>query len=279
MLRKGAKGDDVRDLQIKLMTLGYALPRWGADGDLGDETLGALALFMYEHKGANPDDRADVVSNNELMRVDDAMAGRLTELGWPDIPVTDYFDRKKFASMKADFGQRPWSQITAICLHQTACLLGEKPERMDTVGAHGVVTRGGRFIELHAPNRLIAHGNGLNARSIGLEMDGLYSEFKGGPAWNDPTTSVVERAMTPTAQLISTSIAVCLWYADVVASHGGKIKFILMHRQSSGSRENDPGEELCKAVAIPVCEALGATMGEPGFKIGSGNPIPARWLD
>jgi len=41
-LKKGAKGTDVKALQEFLMQLGYALPRYGADGEFGTETEAAL---------------------------------------------------------------------------------------------------------------------------------------------------------------------------------------------------------------------------------------------
>lgn len=44
-LRKGSKDPRVAALQSKLIKLGYALPKFGADGSLGDETLAAVAKF------------------------------------------------------------------------------------------------------------------------------------------------------------------------------------------------------------------------------------------
>jgi hypothetical protein len=48
-LARGATGPAVLDLQRTLLALGYPLPRWGADADLGDETLMALALLRRDH--------------------------------------------------------------------------------------------------------------------------------------------------------------------------------------------------------------------------------------
>ncbi len=42
LLKKGCKGEDVRQLQEALMTLGYTLPKYGADGDYGPETVEAV---------------------------------------------------------------------------------------------------------------------------------------------------------------------------------------------------------------------------------------------
>lgn len=48
-LRKGDKGDYVSILQNKLLVRGYKLPRFGADGDFGNETLEAVKQFQRDH--------------------------------------------------------------------------------------------------------------------------------------------------------------------------------------------------------------------------------------
>ena len=40
---------DVAYLQKRLMAKGYTLPKYGADGDFGNETLTALKMFMYDN--------------------------------------------------------------------------------------------------------------------------------------------------------------------------------------------------------------------------------------
>lgn len=47
-LRKGDKGADVANLQRLLMQAGYALPKYGADGDFGDECLNAVKAFQKD---------------------------------------------------------------------------------------------------------------------------------------------------------------------------------------------------------------------------------------
>ena len=46
VLRRGDKGDDVKRLQQALMSLGYGLPKYGADGDFGKETEDAVKAFQ-----------------------------------------------------------------------------------------------------------------------------------------------------------------------------------------------------------------------------------------
>ena len=47
-LRKGDKGDAVKYLQTLLLNLGYSLPKYGADGDYGNETLKAVKAFQKD---------------------------------------------------------------------------------------------------------------------------------------------------------------------------------------------------------------------------------------
>lgn len=48
LLKRGMSGDDVKELQELLMQLGYELPRYGADGDYGDETVSAVTAFQRQ---------------------------------------------------------------------------------------------------------------------------------------------------------------------------------------------------------------------------------------
>ena len=45
-IRKGSKGDKVREMQTLLVKAGCTLPRFGADGNCGDETVEALKAFQ-----------------------------------------------------------------------------------------------------------------------------------------------------------------------------------------------------------------------------------------
>lgn len=47
-IKKGTQGTDVKELQEDLMRLGYQLPRFGADGDCGDETVAAIEAFQTD---------------------------------------------------------------------------------------------------------------------------------------------------------------------------------------------------------------------------------------
>lgn len=167
-------------------------------------------------------------------------------------------------------------QITAICLHQTACLLGERDERMYAVGAHAVATRGGQIKHLNDGSLRIIAANGWDFGAISLEMDGVYAGIKGDirTVWDDPTTPQREQPMTPTRQLIEASrVMVDYW----IRIHPN-IKFIVAHRQSSGDREADPGQELWQAVGMWAKARYGLRSGDyKGYCIGTGKAIPVAW--
>lgn len=50
LLKHGAEGADVKQLQRYLIQLGYDLGRWGADGEFGDATELAVKAFQRDHK-------------------------------------------------------------------------------------------------------------------------------------------------------------------------------------------------------------------------------------
>ena len=53
-VRKGAKGNITKLIQKRLLSLGYKLPKWGADGGFGDETVDAVKAFQAD-KGLSVD--------------------------------------------------------------------------------------------------------------------------------------------------------------------------------------------------------------------------------
>lgn len=50
LLKHGAEGADVKQLQQYLIQLGYDLGKWGADGEFGDATELAVKRFQRDHK-------------------------------------------------------------------------------------------------------------------------------------------------------------------------------------------------------------------------------------
>lgn len=207
--------------------------------------------------------------------------GRTTSTQRPSLLI----DRRDFAAQAHGprgawkVTRRPWSEVTGICLHQTACLLGEREGRWDSVGCHVGITRGGRVIWLHDFDRIVAHGNGWNAQTVGIEIDGLYAGVEGDPrtVWDDPSTPNRETGMALTPETAEAAKQTIRWIAQRVLAHAGRVRALVAHRQSSKSRRNDPGSAIWQAVALPMHAELGLSDGGAGFKLGDGRPVPREW--
>lgn len=176
-------------------------------------------------------------------------------------------------------GRRPWSKVTGICLHQTACMLGERDERWDSVGAHLGITRSGKVIWLHDFDSVVAHGNGWNAQTVGIEIDGLYAGIEGdvSTVWDNPDTPSREQGMVLTSEAADAARQTIRWICRRVHAHGGRVRALVAHRQSSGTRRNDPGSAIWQAVALPMHAELGLSDGGIGFHLDDGRAIPEAW--
>ena len=183
--------------------------------------------------------------------------------------------------------KRPWTQVRGITLHQTACVMGERIARWDTLGAHFGIPRSGRILRMCDLNRIVYHGNGWNNRCVGIEVDGLFAGQEDDPdtaqdeslrsTWDDPTTPTREMPMQPTPQQLVAVRQLVRWIMIETARNGGAIKYLVAHRQASGSRRNDPGECIWKPVALPLIAELGLDDAGDGFKLDDGYPIPTCW--
>lgn len=204
-----------------------------------------------------------------------------TEPEWP----LGLVDLRAKASKEHVYGLRTWKKVTGITLHQTACLLGERLgddepwRRWYGVGCHIGITRSGSILWLHDFDRLVVHGNGWNAHTVGIEIDGLYAGIQGDPrtVWDDPSTPRRETGMDlPIVQAAAARDAI-RWIVGRVAWRKGKVRALVAHRQSSKNRRNDPGSAIWQSVALPLHAELGLSDGGDGFAIGTGYPVPREW--
>lgn len=182
---------------------------------------------------------------------------------------------------------RRWGATRGITLHQTACNMGERIERYDTIGAHFAVLRSGRILRMCDLNRIVYHGHGWNAQCVGIEIDGLFPGLENDPdtaqdealrtTWDDPSTPTREQPMRMTPQQGTAARQLVRWIAWETARNGGKIKILCAHRQSSKDRPNDPGQQVWREVALPLHVELGLNDGGPGFRLGDGYEVPEAW--
>jgi hypothetical protein len=250
-VQRGDRGPEVAAVQRELAALGYDVGK--IDGIAGPRTLAAW--------GAHQRSLAAGVVN--LVALCD---GRYRQ------------------------GAREWAKIDSITLHQTAGDLGERPERWArwpvrnkktkqienaSLKAHVGVTRGGQILLVNPLDQRVPHGNGFNARSVGIECSGTYEGIEGDRStWWQPKG--VDAPQRPTPELIEAARRAVRWICAEVAARGGRVRYLYAHRQSRASRLSDPGQVLWREVAL-WAEAEGLLETRPGYTVGTGRPIPAAW--
>lgn len=274
MLKKGDKGDVVVRLQQDLQMLGCSMPRFGIDGQLGDETLAAAhSLLVAKHGAGSVDADPTSLSEAELHYIEQMVTNLYT--GKQPGGIVD--ERTKHPTPRPELVKvRSYSAITSIVLHQTACTLGETPSRWHTIPIHVGITKTGKILHLNDFTLNLPHANGFNSRSVGIEIDGAYAGIEGDlkTFWR-PAGSTAKPDVASEAQLGATRVAV-RWICEEVASHGGKVLNIFAHRQSSKDRQSDPGSRIWQEVGLWAQKELGLSDGGEGFQQG-GTPIPTAW--
>lgn len=164
--------------------------------------------------------------------------------------------------------------VTGITLHQTAADMGEMVPRYDTLGAHFAVLRSGRVLWMCDVDRVVIHGHGWNTRCIGIEVNGRYAGIEGDlrTLWDDPTTTHREQPQQATPAALA-SLRMLVRYLKIRTP---TIAVLCSHRQSSESRQSDPGQTIWRE-AVHLHTELGLSDGGVGFKIGDGRPNPVEW--
>lgn len=202
-----------------------------------------------------------------------------TPAQWPGV---EFHDRRKYAAQSHHgypVRSRSIKRVQGICLHQTACLMGERPDRYDGGGAHVFLSRSGRVVWLHDWTSVVVAANGWNAGTVSVEIDGLYRGVEDDPrsVWDNPATPERETGMELTDAAVKAAIEVVRWIKADVDARGGCVTKLVAHRQASAQRRSDPGEAIWKRIALPVSAELVLDDGGPGFTLGDGRAIPEEW--
>ncbi len=185
--------------------------------------------------------------------------------------------------------------VDGIVLHQTAVEYGLTQRQVDAAGGdkrlalarrgldvacHAIAFRSGVYAATHPLEVHVNHGNGLNPRSLGLEVDGRYAGLE-----DDPATAAREDLKTtwggsPTALselTVETARAALRWLVEAGRAAGMPISKIWAHRQSSATRRSDPGEALWRAVVLDYAVPVLGLVTEPELVVGDGRAIPRAW--
>lgn len=190
---------------------------------------------------------------------------------WPseeaDEEEANIEDRTAFTPKDLRKGARDITKIYALVLHMMAFSRGNEAKRYDTVNSHFAITPDGKIIQLHPLEQLLWSSNGFNNRSVAVEFAGNFPNTK-GKCWQPQNYGCHQVTQ---AQIDAGRTLVKYLIKKIGLTH------VLAHRQSSGSRENDPGPDIWYGVGQWAVDNLGMKDGGPGFKIDSGNPIPDEW--
>jgi V8-like Glu-specific endopeptidase len=176
-------------------------------------------------------------------------------------------DRTSFSPKDKRKGVRDMKKVYALVLHQMAFSRGSHNNKYDSVTSHFAILPDGQILQLHPLNALLWASNGFNAGSVAVEFAGNFPNTK-GKCWSAAKFGC--HRVTP-QQIESGRYLVDHLIRTMGLTH------ILAHRQSSGTRENDPGPDLWYHVGQWAVENRGLKDGGSGFKVGSGNPIPDVW--
>lgn len=278
-LEAGDKGSRVADLQRALIRLGFPLDRFGADGHLGGETLGALADYCEVNDLDHVEFDDGIVRGWIVDMILDAaaMAAAVCEPEFPLIEDVRHDEYQKWSR------RNPIANIDTICLHQMAVKDSDDKgwHRWRRLAIHWVVTCGdyAKAYQLHDFDLRVPHGHGWNGRSVGFEFEGYFSGIGVDEKyfWK-PKSRPNRKPMVPTERQLEAGRQAVRHTVECIRELGGDIKYIAAHRQSYGVKSSDPGSLIWQGVALPMMEELGLAEGPTlHHHKHPGRPIPEAW--
>lgn len=309
------KGDDDPDndgqvsrYQEQLILLGHDLPRFGADGSFGEESLISTKEFQAAHRercgsedafkdqGVGPKTYAAVFATTPVSKSPKTKPlvppPPIAFGSLPENPPKNMVVTKDRHVLTKGSGTRALAEITGATLHQTACVLGENEDRWANVGCHFGITRSGKIIYNTDLLKKVWHGNGFNSKTIGIEIDGHFAGLESQDAdgnwvpdlktyWR-PKSAPDRMPLSITEAQVEACKALLRWLKRLVDAAGGNFRYLVAHRQSSASRVSDPGEKTWKLVVVPLLEELNMSDGGDDYYIldnkgKAGKPIPGNW--
>jgi hypothetical protein len=247
--------------QLDLQRLGYDVGASGADGYLGPRTRGGAHDFAEDYNLTSPTNGEipdDVVALVTKLAAEKASA----PLALPE----NYFDLSDKAFTGPRKGVRPWSQITGIGVHQTACWMGERAERwanhkyrnkegvlvQASLKAHYGITRQGKIYRVHPEQAFVWHAQQLSKDTIGFEFDGSFPGIEGDlSTWYKG----YKEPMKPTDEQIVAGMELTRYLGKLLARNGSSLVGIYPHRiatdDRTGSRRRWEG--LCEKPSWRAC--------------------------
>lgn len=185
--------------------------------------------------------------------------------------------------------------VDSIVIHQTgvefgvsavqsAASLGDvelaRARRGLDVPCHVIAFRQGHYAAVHPLDVWVNHAGPLNARSLGIEIDGRYPGMM-----DDPTTVAREDLRTTwkgeptklTDDTVATACEALAWMVGEARSMGMPVEYIFAHRQSSRDRRADPGQEIWQRVVLGFATKDLGLRTRPELQWAGGRPVPKSW--
>lgn len=303
-IRHGDEGKAVTELQRALIMLGHELPRYGPDGDAGDETFEAVNEFCRARSIPQLPDFVEIpqvlvevlLTLGQIeIALHEIRKHEIVEAGPPALPSWMYDYRDKNTDRQGS--KRSIHEVTGITLHQMATdFQGKRAlDRVARIKVHHSLMRDGRCTYNAPYTRRMAQAQRVfNRTDIGVEVNGYYAGVDGDARtfWK-PKSRPNRKPMDLTAELVENGRALIRFIVETVAAQGGEIRHIHAHRQTSRSRTSDPGELIWKALGVWAKDTFGLTYevdgggqyvphkrnrsGKIWTTSGPGRPIPTQW--
>lgn len=274
---RGSNGDHIVDLQYRLVSEGFELPRFGADGDLGEEVVVAIeswatdvGIFRPDIVGHLADQDLDYLA--KLFILYNENNKKIVH----DLRLIRLKPERKHVK-----GLRQWKDIDSIVLHQTGCIFQGSPFSVwNSVPIHVAVPRRGeglgKFVKVNDLQAVLWHAQGFNKNSIGIEIEGNFCGIAGDLRTHWKKGGGPHELL---AEQVAAARAAVRWITKCAEASGSRISYIYAHRQSSGDRIADPGQAIWTHVGRWAIDQLGLFSGGVNYHIGNGAPIPDAWTD
>src|SRR5262245_2662725 len=253
----GAIGPDTEQALIAVDKKSASATEEPPSGDAGTEQESWWSNEA-EWEGGNIFSRMTNGGGDVLGRTADAVGG-----GSRIIDLTAKADKSLRKSA------RDPKSVNALVLRQMGCCfkVNDPLTRFLKIAPHFAILPDGRILQLHPITAHTWASDGFNKDSVAVEFAGNFPDTRG--KWLNE--DVAGRNQITKEQIDAGRYLV----RHLIGATG--LTHILGRRQSSATRENDPGPDIWYHIGQWAVDNLGLNDGGPGFKVDDGNPIPDIW--
>lgn len=310
-MRFGDRGPEVERLQGKLLRLGYELPRYGADGHLGDETWDALRQYAQDRRLGWAPRVPSVVADDLTLGATPIEVPRLRPSDDVDLSAVRFVHiedqapnpHPKSRTRGGKTVRRNPQAIHGITLHQMAVELKATQYFLNKAGGDPDLAwalraqlgprggGGGVAAPVCVYDDLVActtpldwymyAANRLNGSTVSIEVSGRFSGLldnpNTAPREDLQTTWGTQPPMELTPARIRAGRAAIRYVVAQGRKEGMPIRYIYAHRQSNGKKPGDPGEGLWRALVVDYAVPALGLIPRHTFTVDAGRPIPREW--